>query len=75
MTLEKSKSIILLKNFTTIFPNAENVHLIKDVGQVANSMAETGEYEAKLVCYKNSSAYSFLNTEANYLKIDFLIYS
>jgi glycosyltransferase involved in cell wall biosynthesis len=61
-----------LKNFTTIFPFAENVHLIKDVGQVANSIATTGNYEAKLVCFKNSEDYSFLNSEAQNIKIDFL---
>ncbi|MBL4594177.1 MAG: glycosyltransferase [Flavobacteriales bacterium] len=62
-----------MKNFTTIFPLAENVHLIKDVGQLANSMAASGEYEAKLVCFKNSANYSYLNTEANHLTIDFIV--
>ncbi|MBL4670180.1 MAG: glycosyltransferase [Flavobacteriales bacterium] len=61
-----------MKNFTTIFPFAENVHLIKDVGQVANSIALEGGYETKLVCFKNSEDYSFLNSEAQHLKIDFI---
>ena len=61
-----------MKNFTTIFPFAENVHLIKDVGQIANTVATFGDYEAKLVCFKNSENYSFLNTEASHLKIDFI---
>lgn len=61
-----------MKNFTTIFPFAENVHLIKDVGQVANSIAATGKYEARLVCFKNRTDYSFLRSEANFLKIDFI---
>ena len=61
-----------MKNFTTIFPFTENVHLIKDVGQVANSIAATGNYEAKLVCFKNSEEYSFLTTEAKHLSIDFI---
>lgn len=61
-----------MKNFTTIFPFAKNVHLIKDVGQVANSIAAVGEYETKLVCFKNSEDYSFLNSEAQNIKIDFL---
>jgi len=61
-----------LKNFTTIFPFAENVHLIKDVGQIANSIAATGKFDTKLVCFKNSEDYSFLSSEANCLKIDFI---
>lgn len=58
--------------FVTIFPVAQNVHLIKDVGQVANSMGASGAYEAKLVCYQNSDDYSLLKTEANHLQIEFL---
>jgi len=58
--------------FVTIFPVAQNVHLIKDVGQVANSIAAAGNYNAKLVCYKNSSDYSLLKTEANHIQIEFI---
>lgn len=58
--------------FVTIFPVAQNVHLIKDVGQIGNSIAATGDYEAKLVCYQNSDDYSLLKTEAEHLKIEFL---
>jgi glycosyltransferase involved in cell wall biosynthesis len=61
-----------LKNFTTIFPFATNVHLIKDVGQLPNSIASKGEYETKLVCFKDDKQFSFLSSEANYLKIDFI---
>lgn len=60
------------RTFVTIFPVAQNVHLIKDVGQIGNAMAATGEYDAKLVCYKNSDEYSLLKTEANHLAIEFL---
>ena len=58
--------------FVTIFPVAQNVHLIKDVGQVGNSIAATGAYDAKLVCFKNSEAYSLQKTEATHLNIEFL---
>jgi len=58
--------------FVTIFPVAQNVHLIKDVGQVGNSIAALGKYDAKLVCYKNSEDYFLLQTEANHLQIEFL---
>lgn len=59
-------------NFVTIFPVAQNVHLVKDVGQVANSLAAIGAYNSKLVCYKNSADYSLLKTEANHLQIEFI---
>lgn len=59
--------------FVTIFPVAQNVHLIKDVGQVANSMGASGKYKTKLVCYKNSKEYNLLKTEANHLQIEFLV--
>ena len=58
--------------FVTIFPVSQNVHLIKDVGQVANTMAASGNYTAKLVCYQNSKEYHHLNTEAKHLTIEFL---
>ncbi len=62
----------MISNFTIIFPVAQNVHLIKDVGQIANAVAASGNYSSTLVCYKNSEHYTHLNTEANYLKIDFI---
>jgi len=61
-----------LKKFTTIFPFATNVHLIKDVGQVPNCIASKGEYETKLVCFKEDKQFSFLSSEASHLKIDFI---
>ena len=59
-------------NFVTIFPYAENVHLIKDVGQVANAVAKSEQFDAKLVCYKNSEEYTLLARECPYLTIDFI---
>lgn len=59
-------------NFVTIFPVAQNVHLIKDVGQIANAMAKNGIFKSTLVCYPNSKTYDNLKTEANHLKIEFL---
>lgn len=58
--------------FTIIFPVAQNVHLIKDVGQIANALAEHHRFDATLVCYKNSAEYAHLKTEANHLKLDFI---
>lgn len=59
-------------NFVTIFPYAENVHLIKDVGQVANAVAKSEQFDAKLVCYKNSQEYTLLASECPHLTIDFI---
>lgn len=59
-------------NFVTIFPYTENVHLIKDVGQVANAVGKNKEFNAKLVCYKNSKEYTLLASECPYLTIDFI---
>lgn len=58
--------------FVTIFPYTENVHLIKDVGQVANAIAKSEQFNAKLVCYKNSEEYTLLASECPYLTIDFI---
>jgi L-malate glycosyltransferase len=59
-------------NFVTIFPYTENVHLIKDVGQVANAVGKNKEFNAKLVCYKNSKEYTLLASECYHLTIDFI---
>jgi len=58
--------------FVTIFPVAQNVHLIKDVGQIANAVAEKGVFKSTLVCYQNNDSYENLKTEANQLDIKFL---
>ena len=58
--------------FTILFPVAQNVHLIKDVGQIANALAEHHDFDSTLVCYKNSEEYTYLKTEATHLKLDFI---
>ncbi|HEY9083691.1 MAG TPA: glycosyltransferase family 4 protein [Vicingaceae bacterium] len=58
--------------FVTIFPYTENVHLIKDVGQVANAVGKNKEFNAKLVCYKNSEKYTLSASECPHLTIDFI---
>ncbi|PKP49769.1 MAG: hypothetical protein CVT95_03115 [Bacteroidetes bacterium HGW-Bacteroidetes-12] len=58
--------------FTIIFPVAQNVHLIKDVGQIANALGEHHDFDSTLVCYKNSDDYTYLKTEATSLKLDFI---
>ncbi len=59
-------------NFVILFPVAQNVHLIKDVGQIANALAAKGNYNSTLVCYNNSPNYNNQQTEARHLKIHFL---
>lgn len=59
-------------SFITLFPVAQNVHLIKDVGQIANAVSEYYNFDSTLVCYKNSDEYSNQKTEAKHLKIDFI---
>lgn len=62
----------MMQNFVTIFPTAQNVHLIKDVGQIGNGIAQQNSYSAKLVCYQNTTDYSYLKTEAKNISLDFI---
>lgn len=59
-------------NFVTLFPEARNIHLIKDVGMIPYILHATQNYNSKLVCYKNDSDYSYLDQKVNGLQIDFL---
>lgn len=59
------------KQFVTIFPVAEDVHLVKDVGQIGHFMVIKGGYESTLVCYENGE-YPNLQTEATGLNIEFI---
>jgi hypothetical protein len=61
-----------LKNFTTIFPFTQNVHLIKDLGQIGNFFAKQKGFNTKLVCYRDNKGYAHLTTEANHLQIEFI---
>lgn len=62
----------LKKSFVTIFPDTENFHLIKDVGQVPYFMSKTGEYHSTIVTYKNSEDYPYLENEVKGLKLVFI---
>lgn len=57
------------KTFTTIFTDAENFHLVKDVGQLPYFMFKTEGFHSNLVSYKNSESYSFLNKEVKGLEL------
>lgn len=58
--------------FVTLYPPAQNTHLIKDVGQIPHFMNRLFGYQAELVCYRNNDDYPYLETEATNLKITFL---
>ncbi|HTN18731.1 MAG TPA: glycosyltransferase, partial [Chitinophagaceae bacterium] len=57
--------------FLTIFPEAENVHLIKDVGMVPYSLHRYCAYTAGLACYKQGE-YPYLHTEVKGLQLVFI---
>jgi glycosyltransferase involved in cell wall biosynthesis len=61
-----------MKQFVTLFPAAENVHLLKDVGIIPYIMHRDYGYESKLVCFHNSDTYQALADEVNGLKIEFI---
>lgn len=58
-------------NFTTIFPETQNVHLVKDVGIIPYQMHKKFGYNSTLICYKNGE-YPYLSSEVQGLSIDFL---
>lgn len=57
--------------FVTMFPEAQNVHLIKDVGMIPYIMHEKYGFDSKIVCYNNGE-YPYIKNEVYGLKIDFI---
>lgn len=60
------------KRFVTIFEKAENIHLIKDVGQIPYLMYKYFDYDSTLITYKNKDDYGYLEDEVKGLKMDFI---
>lgn len=60
------------KTFVTLFPPAQNVHLLKDVGMIPFCMYRDYGYDATLVCFPNEENYPALEEEVKGLKISFL---
>jgi glycosyltransferase involved in cell wall biosynthesis len=60
-----------LKRFLTLFPDAENVHLTKDVGMIPYVLHRYFRYDATLACYKNGE-YPYLQNEVKGLKVVFI---
>lgn len=61
----------LLRRWVTLFPEAENFHLTKDVGMIPYLMHQDFGYESVLVCRRNG-AYPYLAQEVRGLKLEFL---
>jgi len=61
-----------MKKFVTIFEKTENIHLIKDVGQIPYLMHKQYGYDATIVTVKNSKDYSYLEDEVKGLKLKFI---
>lgn len=60
------------RNFTCIFPDAQNVHLIKDVGMIANVLGRTHGYDSHFVCLDRGREFSYLHEEAKWLRLDLI---
>jgi glycosyltransferase involved in cell wall biosynthesis len=57
--------------FLTLFPEAENVHLTKDVGMIPFALHKEHHYESTLACYENG-AYPYLDSDVAGLKLIFI---
>lgn len=60
------------KNFVTIFEKTENIHLVKDVGQIPYLMYKYFDYDSTIITYKNSDNYDFLRNETKGLNLKFI---
>lgn len=60
-----------MKRFLCIFPQAENIHLIKDVGMVPFVLYKYYGWDSTIACYRNSD-YRYLDTEVKGLKMEFI---
>ncbi len=57
--------------FVTLFPETENIHLIKDVGMIPYVMYKNFDYDASIVTYQNGT-YPYLDNEVAGLKLEYL---
>lgn len=58
--------------FVTLFPEAENIHLTKDVGMIGYILHKYYSYSSKIVCYKNSENYTYLDDILKGLEIEYI---
>jgi L-malate glycosyltransferase len=57
--------------YCVLYPEAENVHLIKDVGMIAYKLFKLFSYEASVACYENDT-YDYLVKEVKGLKLNLI---
>lgn len=57
--------------YCVLYPQAENVHLIKDVGMIAYKLFKVYDYDASVACYENGT-YEYLEKEVKGLKLNFI---
>ncbi|WP_163194456.1 glycosyltransferase family 4 protein [Clostridium thermarum] len=57
--------------YYVLFPEAQNLHLIKDVGMLAYKMTQLFSAESYLACYNNDD-YKYLESHVRGLKVDFI---
>lgn len=61
-----------MRTFVTLFEKTENIHLIKDVGQIPYLMHHYFGYDSTIVTYKNSKSNPYLQSEVLGLKLKFI---
>lgn len=57
--------------YCVLFPEAKNVHLIKDVGMIAYKLCNLYDISSRIACYNNDS-YEYANTILKGLELDFI---
>lgn len=60
-----------MQRFLTLFPNAENVHLKKDIGMIPYVLYKEYAYNSTIACYENGQ-YPYLETDVKGLKHVFI---
>ncbi len=58
--------------FVTLFPNMQNVHLLKDLGMIPYYLYKQYGYDSYVVAYQSADGYPYLKTQASGLKMAFL---
>lgn len=58
--------------FVTLFPNTQNVHLLKDLGMIPYYLYKQHGYDSYIVTYESADGYSYLKTQVQGLKLEFL---
>lgn len=57
--------------YLTLFLEAENIHLVKDVGMIPYTLHQHHQYKSTLACYRNGS-YNYAQTDVQGLELVFV---